>query len=110
MYHDTLCLCQHQRRGFVWFGSWNSGSLFHRRPTTVSHLLCDLPDEVWRNRFRTTAFLIFMDTGGVIIGVAAEAPELLTPSGDVVNAKRAWIVLALGMIVASLTGTSPPVM
>ncbi|KAH0480809.1 MAG: uncharacterized protein KVP18_002303 [Porospora cf. gigantea A] len=53
--------------------------------------------------------VIFMDTGGVIIGVAAEAPELLTPSGDVVNAKRAWIVLALSMIVASLTGTSPPV-
>jgi len=54
-------------------------------------------------------FVLFVDTGGVVIGVAAQGGALLDKNGDCVNSTKAYVVLALGVILSSLLGTSPMV-
>ncbi|XP_055388515.1 guanine/hypoxanthine permease PbuO-like [Condylostylus longicornis] len=53
--------------------------------------------------------VLFIDTGGVMIGLAAQGESLLDRHGNVVNASKGYVSLGIGVLVSSYFGTSPMV-
>eukprot|EP00922_Rhytidocystis_sp_ex-Travisia-forbesii_P024313 GHVS01035695.1.p1 GENE.GHVS01035695.1~~GHVS01035695.1.p1 ORF type:complete len:761 (+),score=123.45 GHVS01035695.1:299-2581(+) len=53
-------------------------------------------------------FVVFVDTGGVMLGMASQADELTDDNtGDIINSKRGYIAVGATNVVAALIGTSP---
>eukprot|EP01069_Polyplicarium_translucidae_P000397 Polyplicarium_translucidae@DN1222_c0_g1_i1.p1 len=63
----------------------------------------------WRGALLSlvTFFVLFIDTGGVIVAMAAQGDSLTDSRGDVIKANRAYVTCGLGVMMTSLFGTSP---